>query len=226
MPRIELTEEKALATIVMGGIHIQTPFITSINVSRARGEIVGKASFSFRWSGDTNAAGSGVNVVIAFQKEVIFTGYAKRVNVSPSMECANEFIIRVQAEDIMYKLINKRMNRRQKRNGLGPLAFITSIHKRPDVGFDDPNSLQDISGGQSPFSLDGESYWDVRNRLFDSGQSNTNASLHPVAKNTDIVTSYDHSLGGGGDIGLHDHSSLDLTGVHGGGSAKGVYGIK
>jgi hypothetical protein len=225
MSEYTLKEIPAEAHICMGPIIVKTPYIKSVNVSRVRGEIVGKASFTFRWSGDTQDISSNAMIVIKFRSSTIFTGYAKRVNVSPSMECANEFLIRVQAEDIMYKIINKRINRRQKKNGLGPLAFITSIHKRPYLGFDDPNDVNDISGGRSPYTLDGDSIWDVRNRLFDSGQNNSNASLHPVAKNTEIPNSFSHSLGGGG-MELHDHTTLDITGPHAGGPAKAVYGVK
>jgi hypothetical protein len=207
-----------------------------VNVTRTRGEIVGKASFAFKWDGSGSGSVSGnAPVIIKFgggsssggssSGTTIFSGFAKRIMTTPTGECANEVIIRVQAEDIMHKIINKRINRRQKQQGLGPIAFITSIHKRPDIGFDDPNMLYALSGGSSPMELDAPTMLEFRLRQLLNGEQNSYSWLHTVQKLADH-TMISTPGGAGGGMGLHDHSTLDLNGPHAGGPAKAVYGVK
>ena len=213
------------ASILFGEEVIQTPHITSISVRRVRGELVGKARFTYFTN---NAGGSSVNsdlpVVISWFSTPIFSGFAKRVTVAPSFRCSDEMTVSVEAEDVMHKLVNKRINRRQKQQGLGPMAFITSIHKRPFVAFDDPQALYDISGGQSPMQVYGPDPLSINNR-FVGGVQNTLGDLHPVSKGSDIILNRG-GTGVGGAFILHDHSSLDTSGPHAGGPAYAVFGVK
>lgn len=220
-----LTIEPASADIVFGGQVVQTPHITSISVRRVRGELVGKARFSY-FTNDASGGNSSADapVIISFRTNAIFAGFAKRVTVSPSFRCADEVIVTVEAEDIMHKLVNKRINRRQKQQGLGPIAFITSIHKRPFVAFDSQQDVYDITGGQSPMQLYGPDPTSINNR-FVNGVYNTIGDLHPVSKASDIILNRG-GTGGGGSFENHDHSSLDTSGPHSGGPAKAVFGVK
>jgi len=216
----------ASATIAVGSRVIQTPFIQNIRVTRNRGEIITKASFTYRTTEDEAGTLNGnAPVVIAFHSKTIFVGYARRINAGPSFNCADEMIVRVDAEDIMYKLVNQRINRRQKLDGLGPIAFITSIKGRPFSGFDDPSDVRDLTGGRSPFNFPTEGPTQAREKFLRDGV-NSFGDLHPVVKHSDIIQNRGGVGTGGGGFILHDHTSLDLTSPHGGGPGKSVYGVK
>ncbi|RKZ85084.1 MAG: hypothetical protein DRQ39_07610 [Gammaproteobacteria bacterium] len=217
----------ASATIVFGSQTVSTPHITSINVRRIRGELVGKARFSYFTNdlqGNNANSSGGAAIFISFGTAVIFSGYAKRVTVTPSFRCADEVIVTVEAEDVLHKLVNKRINRRQKQQGLGPIAFITSIHKRPFVAFDSPQAIYDVTGGQSPMQIYGPDPSSI-NARFLSGVTNTIGDMHPIAKASDTILNRG-GTGSGSSSGLHDHTSLDTSGPRAGGPAKAVYGVK
>lgn len=213
------------ASILFGDQVIQTPHITSISVRRIRGELVGKARFTyFTNEVGGSSANSDLPVVISWFSTPIFSGFAKRVTVAPSFRCADEMTVSVEAEDVMHKLVNKRINRRQKQQGLGPMAFIAGIQKRPFVAFDDPQALYDLTGGFSPHQVYGDSPRDINSR-FINGVQNTLGDLHPVSKASDIILNRG-GTGVGGSFILHDHSSLDTSGPHAGGPAYAVFGVK
>jgi hypothetical protein len=219
--------QHADATVVFGNQILQTPHITSISVRRVRGELVGKARFTyFTAQSDGENSSSDVPVIISWYGTPIFAGYAKRVQVGPSFRCANEVVVSVEAEDVLHKLVNKRINRRQKLDGLGPLAFITSIHKRPFVGYDNPQDIYNITGGQSPPIIYDSDPQRI-NARFSSNSTNTVGDQHPIMKASDTILNRAGTGGGaGGTFFLHDHSSLDTTGPHAGGPSVAVYGIK
>lgn len=220
-----LTIIHADATILFGDDILQTPHITSISVRRVRGELIGKARFTY-FTNESSGAGatSDLPVVISWFGTPIFSGFAKRVTVAPSFRCADEVTVSVEAEDVMHKLANKRISRRQKQQGLGPMAFITSIHKRPFVAFDDPQALYDLTGGFSPMDIYGPDPRSINNR-FIGGVQNTLGDLHPVSKASDIILNRG-GTGVGGSFILHDHSSLDVSGPRAGGPSFAVYGVK
>lgn len=213
----------AEATVSFGGVDYITPHVHSISVRRVRGELSAKANFTFYTQIDEDGQ-VGSPVTISFYGESIFVGYARRVTVTPSFRCAGEVMVSVQAEDIMYRLVNKRINRRQKLDGLGPIAFITSIHHRPFLGFDDKQALDDVTGGHSPHQLYGPTPAAIKSR-FMQGLHNTIGDQHPVMAASDTVLNRG-GRGSGAGFFLHDHSSLDISGPHAGGGAKAVYGIK
>ena len=148
-----LTTVKASAKIKVGGYTASTPNILSISVNRSRGQLVSSCAVVFMVEGEINLD-AGAPLVIYFYNELVWTGVAKRINISPSLRCAGEVIVKLQGEDILHKLENRNITRRQKLAGLGPLAFITSVHKRTTMGFDDPPSNRhDISHSSSPVEV-------------------------------------------------------------------------
>lgn len=219
------TTKQAEATVIIGDQSYTTPGIHSISVKRVRGELTAKASCSFYTSeSEGDGLSGGMSIQIQWYGASIFSGYVRRVTASPSFRCAGEVIVSVQAEDKMYRIANKRINRRQKLNGLGPIAFITSIHHRPFVGFDDPQSVDNVTGGYSPFQIWGPTPGSI-NSMFVQGVNSTVGDLHSLMLSSDRVLNRGGRRGGGGFF-LHDHSSLDISGPHAGGPAKAVYGIK
>jgi hypothetical protein len=216
---------KASATVKVGSITISTPHIQSISVNKTRGQLVSTASVSFLIQGGFQDIGAGAPMAIYFYSTVVWVGFAKRINIAPSPTCAGEMLIRIQGEDVLFRLENKNYTRRQKLAGLGPLAMISSLYKRTFVGFDDPPSRHDISTGSSPFDVFTHTVNIREQTMFATGYDNVSGQLHPVTKVSDIITNHGTQAGGGGFI-LHDHTSLDLTGDHAGGPARSVFSIK
>lgn len=215
----------AEAVVVIGGKSFSTPNILSINVTRSRGEVSSKASVSFYTGNFPNSGGgSDTGVSIRIQGVNVFTGYLRKYSVSPSFRWAGELIVRVSAEDIMYKLLNKKIVRRQKIEGLGPMAFITGLQKRTYPGFDNPAMKFDVDKGNSPVGMLTPGFHEPLNQMLREA-SYSFGPTHHVTKNADPLRNF---TGGGGQGGLtlHDHSTLDTTGPHAGGGAKAVFGVK
>lgn len=223
-----------------------TPYVLRCNVNRSRGEVA-KASITFRVPEKSkfftdNSAGSKVEIFfdgavsepgqpgtgsVSSWGIKAFTGYIKRVNVNPSTVCAGEIIVTISAEDELFKLRNRRITRRRKQSPLPPIAFITSVHKRTHLAFDDPESKHDIDSSSSPIHIISWTFniaeWDMFVKV---GIENTKGPNHPLtAKNDPRNTQRSGGIGGGAFI-LHDHTSLDLTGPKAGGPSAAVFGIK
>lgn len=221
---------QANATIVLSNFSISTPDILNINVTRTRGQAVNSASVAFTFKGELilKALDNSKHfpLVIFFYGNPIFTGIAKRLSISPSARCADEIIVRVQGEDILYKLENRNFTRRQKLPGLGPICFISSLsNRRTSLGFDDPPSRFGIDSGASPIEYMTHS---INPAEQINMKSDTNSILgpgHPITKLADPIQNSNAGTGGIGGFIIHDHSSMSLD-EHGGGPAVGVFGIK
>lgn len=220
-----LTTVKASATIKVGAISVSTPNIVSISVNRTRGQVVSSCAVSFIFNGDFKS-NVGAPLIIYFYNELVWTGVVKRMGISPSLRCAGEIMVKLQGEDILHKLENRNITRRQKLAGLGPLAFITSVHKRTSLGFDDLPSRHDISNSSSPIHYFTPTINMREHTQFLMGNENITGQLHPVTKVADPITGRGKGVGGGGSFILHDHSTLDLTSPHSGGPAFAVYSSK
>jgi hypothetical protein len=194
----------AEATIKIGNKNIRTPDIININVNRSRG-VGAKASASFRYRGDfDNTAGP---IVIYFYSGVIFSGVITRFKINASLRCANEQTISLQAEDNMIKLRNSRYTRRQRLDGLGPIVFISSLHKRTHLGFDSPTTFHDLESDNSPAEIVTHTVNMVEQTQWANvGGDNTLGGNHWETINADEVSGAAASAGGGGFI-LHDHTS-------------------
>lgn len=223
---VELLGIGAHVSVILGDSDkIETPYVISCNVARTRGQLTSSATVTFitqlkKFKPST----SGSSIVIKFFNQTVFVGEVRRLNIGPSGKCSGEFVVRIQAQDQMYKLENKVITRRQKLAGLGPLAVINSLHQRTYVGFDD-YLRHDISGTGSPVEIISPTVNIAEHTQFvRGGETNTMASLHPVVKNSDPFRSGAKSGGGGGFI-LHTHEDMTL-GPTGGGPSKAVFGIK
>lgn len=220
----------ASASILISGRRFSTPEIISISVSRTRGQMVSSASATFH-AKDIFSSGGGItagdSVVIKFFGDTVFTGFIKRLNVGPSFRCDGEIIVRIQAEDVLFRIDNRNFTRRQKLAGLGPIAFITSIYKRTYTGFDDPSQRHDVSNTSSPVDfLTPTINMSEQSVFIKGGETNVIGDLHPVTKLADKPDFGGAGGGGGGSFFLHDHTTLDLTGPAAGGPAKSVFGVK
>lgn len=217
----------AYCEIKLGDLIITTPNILSAGVKRSRGQVT-KASASLKVSESTErlALGkAGGGILIRFQSQNVFRGIITNINSAASGDCAGNIILNISAEDELYKLRNKRITRRQKLNGIGPIAMITNISERSFLGFDDPPSLYDIDRTFSPISVvaNGPNFREM-NSLLSAGQSNTISNIHPTVALADPMPKVG-SPGGGSGLGLHTHEKLDLT-ERGGGPAFAVFSSK
>lgn len=223
-----LTTIPASATIIIGSRKFSTPEVISVSVNRTRGQLISAASATFHAPGIfSTGIDAGDSVVIKFFGETVFTGFIKRLNIGPSFRCDGELIIRIQAEDVLFRIDNKNFTRRQKLAGMGPIAFITSIYKRTYTGFDDPTQRHDISNTASPIEyLTPTLNMSEHTALIKGGETNVIGENHPVTKLADKPGIGGASSGGGGAFILHDHTSLDLSSPHAGGPARAVFGSK
>lgn len=223
-----LTTIPASATVIIGARSFATPDVISASVSRTRGQLISSASVTFHAPGIfSEAIDAGESVVIKFFGETIFTGFIKRLNIGPSFRCDGELIIRLQAEDVLFRIDNKNFTRRQKLAGLGPIAMITSINKRTYTGFDDPSQRHDISNTSSPITYLSPTLNTAEHSvLMKNGETNVIGDQHPLTKLADKPDYGAASAGGGGGFILHDHTSLDLTGSRAGGPSRAVFGVK
>lgn len=218
---------KAECTIKMGGIDIKTPYIIGAFINKTRGNLTTTAQGSFRIPDGKKFQAVGTNIYVYFWNTLVFTGTVKRIDVSPSFQCAGELIVRFQAEDFMNRIEGRAITRRQKHSGLGPMAFIAGHTPRTTVGFDSIRNLHDISHTASPVNIFTHTVnMAEMTQFIKGGEQNTLGSLHPLTKVADILANGGKALAGGGSFILHDHSSLSLTGPHAGGPAVATYSIK
>lgn len=217
----------AQARVVIGSLSISTPHVQSITVSGERGTPQRKASCSVRVEQtDIGRVSQGDICFITFFGNAVFTGVVRRVQAVPTNRCAGEFFLNIQAEDRLYLLENRKITRRQKLEGLGPIAIISSKVDRPDRGFDRPSgginrAQHSFFGGPDGFQTRGETTNPRElSSLMDGEASPSTGTNHPVTRASRLLTENRGSSGGGA-AGIHDHS--DLVNL---GPAFAVYGTK
>jgi len=221
------TFQPAQAEVRVGSLRVSTPFVQNVSVSRQRGTPKSVASCTLRIDeDDVGSAGPGDAIYILFHSQLIFTGRVKRIQASPTNICAGEMFLSVQAEDPMFQLEGRKVTRRQKREGLGQLAIISSKVDQPDRGFDTPperggNPDHSITGDPNGFQTPGETTNPRELKyIMGSGPSGTYGENHSVTKASRRL-SETRGAGTGGGAGLHDHSDIANLGP-----AHAVYGTK
>jgi hypothetical protein len=225
-----VTLEKHIADIKikLGSYEVETPYVVSVSVTRSRGNPVSSAAVQFIYKGNVAAITNNskkLQILVLDMNQTYFVGTVKKITVAPSFRVGQEYVIRIQAEDAMYKIVNKRFTRRQKSAGIGPVAIITNLYKRPDLGFDDPTQRHNIEREGSIIEAIVNDF-NVANmtQFLKSGQDNTLGDLHPITKVADKLTSPSTGGTGGGFI-LHQHASMSLDSM-GGGPALSVFGVR
>lgn len=221
----------AFCTISFAGGSASTPDVISANVQRTRGDVVGHAACTFL-AGEGFSMGEGILQIFMGEgsaDKLVFTGYPVKVSTNPWEGCAGKVVVRVQAMDPMFRLLNKRYTRRWKLDPLGPFGLITGITKRLYTGHRNDDYRQNIDRGHSPIEVKttGTNYPDWRSFVH-TGQANTHGKNHPLMRAaTAFPPSTTSAMGyGGGTIELHDHTTLDTSGPFAGGPARSVYGTK
>lgn len=212
----------ARAQVTLGNRVYATPDIRSIAVVRQRGQAKSQAKCQvFVPEGEVEATGGGL-LIITFWGNLVFTGVAKRVVVSPSFRCQGESIVEITGEDFMYKLDNYSYTRRQKQEGLPPLAIITSKKDTPERGFDTLplyihsqdrgfSDMETIAPDTNPRNM---------SRLASYSNQTNHGPNHPTTKNARPLSDPRGGAATGG-AGIHDHSSIAELGP-----AHAVFGAR
>ena len=224
--------EEAHARVKIASLSVSTPFVQSVTVSLERGTPQRRASCSLRVNEDdvagiNSSSAQGSKIEIWFHGTKIFDGVVRRIQIVPTNVCAGEFFMNVQAEDRLYLLENRKMTRRQKLEGLGPFAIISSKVDQPERGFDTPPEL----GGTANHSFFGRPLPSRQGNvktlnpreltnIIESHPGGTSGENHPVTKASRRLSENRGAVGGGA-LGIHDHSDLANLGP-----AHAVYGTK
>jgi hypothetical protein len=134
----DITQEKIRATITIGdNIVVRTPYIKSFNVNRQRGQMVSSFSATVEvltsdLTGEVSpiaTAGQSVTISAGLEGEekLIFTGDIKNVQINPSWDKPEYFLLNISGADVLSRLEGKRYSRRVQWTSGGMWAKITNI---------------------------------------------------------------------------------------------------
>ena len=105
------------ATVVVGSLAISTPFVTSFNVSRSRGQIsTFSATLKVHYGAILDAVGGDVTITAgpADAQNRIFTGICRSSNITPCRDDPAYILLTISGNDILSELQNKKITRRVK----------------------------------------------------------------------------------------------------------------
>jgi len=222
--------EQIRARIVINDVFtVETPYVKSFSVNKARASNVGTFSVSIEVPSNTQFgtptgtsgrikiyAGTKQNYI---SKGPIFTGIIRTMAPTPVVGKPNYFNISMSGNDIMYRLQNKKFSRRIPTNGPGlfvtiggsvgtrPTSMVWSIDKK-------------VRSGKHTYTKDSPDLDDKKEhntitklpeRAAKDGEWYSNKGIEPVPEPTG---------GQGSGLTVHDHSVLNK-----GGPAFGTYAV-
>lgn len=128
---VEMSAVKIRAKVAVGGITVETPYIRSFSVNRARGQPSATFSASLRVPAGTSFDAISSEVVISAGTEsstnTIFTGYVHNITISPSREDSSFVIMDISGQDALYKLQGQHYTRRVSAIALSRFGAITAV---------------------------------------------------------------------------------------------------
>ena len=128
---VQMSEVKIRAKVIFGGTTIETPYIRSFSVNRARGQLSATFSASLRVPAGTSIDGISSEVVISAGRDsptnTIFTGYVHNITISPSREDSSFVIVDISGQDAMHRLQGQRYTRRISAIALSRFGAITAV---------------------------------------------------------------------------------------------------
>ena len=122
---------KIRATIEVGGTTISTPDILSFSVTRVRGQMCATFQASVRILGGVSF-GTGGKIVISANGGKIFTGYVKKITITPSRTDSSYVIVNMSGRDVLSVLEAVTFSRRVDATKMARFGVITSIVQRND----------------------------------------------------------------------------------------------
>ena len=128
---VQMSEVKIRAKVIFGSTTVETPYIRSFSVNRARGQPSTTFSASLRVPAGTSLGGISSKVIISagsdFASNTIFTGYVHNITISPSREDSSFVIVDISGQDAMYRLQGQRYTRRVSAIALSRFGAITAV---------------------------------------------------------------------------------------------------
>lgn len=126
---VSFNQVRIRATIDVGGTIISTPDILSFSVTRARGQMCATFQASVRILGSVSF-GTGGKIVISANGGKIFTGYVKKITISPSRTDSSYVIVNMSGRDVLSVLEGVTFSRRVSATKMARFGVITSIVQR------------------------------------------------------------------------------------------------
>lgn len=107
---------KIRAKISIGYFSVETPFILSFNVRKARGQVSTFDASIKVLAGTSNLVGGPIEIEAGTEgnEKLIFTGTVKKATISPCYDDPQYVIINTNGEDILGFLVGKKFTRRCK----------------------------------------------------------------------------------------------------------------
>jgi hypothetical protein len=148
----EIRQEQIRAIIEIANLFtVETPYVRSFNISKQRGNIISTFSATIEIlvsdllevvDQSLDLAGRTLTITAGLrdQEELLFTGEIRSVQVNPSWEKPEYFILNIGGRDVMGRLEGKRYSRRVKWDSAGVWAKITNVRtvrmRKKARGFD------------------------------------------------------------------------------------------
>ena len=120
---------KIRATIDVGGTTISTPDILSFSVTRARGQMCATFQASVKVRGEANFS-SGGEIVISANGGKIFTGYVRRMSITPSRTDSSYMIVNMSGRDVLSVFEGATFSRRVDATKMARFGVISSVVQR------------------------------------------------------------------------------------------------
>lgn len=136
-----IQEEIRAKIIIADTIDVETPFVKSFNVSKSRGQIIGSFSATVEipatqltsTSEALDLGGQGIEIYAGtrdvYESQKIFTGEIKSVQINPSWDKPEYFVLNLSGSDVMSRLEGKTYSRRIPWDSPGMWAKITNVNE-------------------------------------------------------------------------------------------------
>ena len=126
---VGFNQVKIRATISVGGVIISTPDILSFSVTRTRGQMCATFQASVKVPGDAGFSAGG-KIVISANAGTIFTGYVKKMSISPSKTDSSHVIVNISGRDALSVLEGGVFSRRVSATKMARFGVISSVTQR------------------------------------------------------------------------------------------------
>lgn len=117
------------ATIEVGGTTISTPNILSFSVTRARGQMCATFQASVKIQGGVGF-GTGGKIIISANAGKIFTGYVKKMSITPSKTDSSYVIVNMSGRDVLSVFEGGTFSRRVDATKMARFGVISSVVQR------------------------------------------------------------------------------------------------
>lgn len=179
-----IEEVKVRATITIGGLTVETPYVLSFSVTQNRGA-PSSMSASLKVKGTSVASANDLVKVWAGTRgnlDRIFTGDLRKMTISPCWDDPSYIILNVEASDVLARLADTKFSRRQHSQDV-MFAVITSASTSHKSGrfntINEPTKFQGTPEAMSPSPAASNSGMSTQNRAGEGPQRREKDGLIP-----------------------------------------------